>query len=314
MDRAPRRAAAAGAGAMSSDASDDDAAQTHWLHAAMPCRAPLALLRPLPRGGALARRGRRTAIQSITSTPAGRRRGRPHRARASRWPRCPPASRCQSPPRIAIDLPGVGNAIGRSSGRDQPGQPALGQRRAGRRAHAPGAQPASRPPSYRAQLAGQGAAGACSTARSRRAGGRRRPAQPAHFAPAQNAETQRAARHRLPPRRRRRRPRRRRPAEHAGRRRHPPAGPEPGGRVPALDAARRAAPPARRHRLRHAGAAPCRTVAERRPRAHGRRAARRLGAQRLPERQPVRARGAADEGRPEQADAGPGLPGREAVA
>ena len=38
----------------------------------------------------------------------------------------------QTPPRIAIDLPGVTNALGRSVGRGQPGQPALGQRRAGR--------------------------------------------------------------------------------------------------------------------------------------------------------------------------------------
>ena len=38
----------------------------------------------------------------------------------------------QTPPRIAIDLPGVDNAIGKPHGRDQPGQPALGQRRPGR--------------------------------------------------------------------------------------------------------------------------------------------------------------------------------------
>ena len=36
----------------------------------------------------------------------------------------------QAPPRIAIDLPGVANALGKSQRRDQPGQPALGQRRA----------------------------------------------------------------------------------------------------------------------------------------------------------------------------------------
>jgi hypothetical protein len=48
-----------------------------------------------------------------------------------------------------------------------------------------------------------------------------------------------------------------------------------------------------------------------RPRAHGRRAARQLGAQRLPERQPVRARSAPAEARPEQADPGPGLSGEK---
>ena len=68
-------------------------------------------------------------------------------------------------------------------------------------------------------------------------------------------------------------------------------------------AARQPAPPPRRDRLRHAGAEHL-DHPERRPRAHGGRAARRLGAQRLPERQPVRARGAAAEGRPEQAVAG----------
>ena len=35
----------------------------------------------------------------------------------------------QTPPRIAIDLPGVTNAIGQVQRRDQPGQPALGERR-----------------------------------------------------------------------------------------------------------------------------------------------------------------------------------------
>jgi hypothetical protein len=78
-------------------------------------------------------------------------------------------------------------------------------------------------------------------------------------------------------------------------------------------AARAAAPPPGRDRLRHPGAAPS-------PPSRAATACawssspRRLGAQRLPERQPVRAGSAAGEGRPEQADAGPGLPGREAVA
>ena len=216
----------------------------------------------------------------------------------------------QAPPRIAIDLPGVGNAIGRNNGRDQPGQPAFGERGPGRRAHAAGAQPASRPrataPRCRARRCWW-----CWTWPARPWP----PPRPRRPAGALRAGAERrlagAARDRLPPRHRWRRPRRRQPAQHAGRRRHPPAGPEPGGRVPALDAARRPAPAAGRHRLRHAGAHR-RHLPERRPRAHGRRPQRRLGAQRLPERQPVRAGGAAGQGRPEQAHPGPRLPGREA--
>ncbi len=38
----------------------------------------------------------------------------------------------QTPPRIAIDLPGIGSDLGRNSGRDQPGQCAFGQCGAGR--------------------------------------------------------------------------------------------------------------------------------------------------------------------------------------
>jgi hypothetical protein len=34
----------------------------------------------------------------------------------------------QAPPRIAIDLPGVGNALGRNTVESQPGQPAFGGR------------------------------------------------------------------------------------------------------------------------------------------------------------------------------------------
>ncbi len=74
-----------------------------------------------------------------------------------------------------------------------------------------------------------------------------------------------------------------------------------------------AAPAARRDRLRHAGADD-RDLPERRPGAHGGHADRQLGAFGLPERQPVRARGAAGEARSEPADAGPEVFGREAVA
>ena len=47
----------------------------------------------------------------------------------------------QAPPRIAIDLPGVDQRARQVDRRDQPGQPALGQRGPGRRAHAPGPEP-----------------------------------------------------------------------------------------------------------------------------------------------------------------------------
>jgi hypothetical protein len=220
---------------------------------------------------------------------------------ARRWPPCPPASRAGATARG--DRPARRRQrAGSQRGRDQPGQPALGQRGPGRRPHAPGAQPEAGRQLPR-PAAGQGACWSCWSRAAPGSGAQRRPA--GAFAPPQNRGPG-PARHRLPPRCRWRRPRRREPGQHAGRCRHPPAGPEPGGRVPALVAARQPAPPARRHRLRHAGAERVH-LPERRPRAHGRRAARRLGAQRLPERQPVRARGAADEGRPEQADPGPGF-------
>ena len=74
------------------------------------------------------------------------------------------------------------------------------------------------------------------------------------------------------------------------------------------------APPPRRDRLRHAGADCVDDAAAATACAWSIEPQGRLGAQRLPDRQPVRARSAAAQGRPEQADAGRRLHRREAVA
>ena len=190
--------------------------------------------------------------------------------------------------------------------RDQPGQPALGQCGAGRRAHAPRAEPEGGRRAT-APAAGQGAAGRARERGAgvhRRAGPARRRRATVRFAESLNRAQLRAA------------------SDIDFRR-----GQDGAGRV-VVDLpnnqvgvdirqqgqnlvveflrstpAREPAPPARRDRLRHAGADGhdvqsgdrVRMVIE---------PQRRLGAQRLPERQPVRARGPAAEDRPEQADAG----------
>ena len=107
-------------------------------------------------------------------------------------------------------------------------------------ARAPRAQPQTRPTNYRAEL--QGKALVLVLAGSGRDAWRSRPppGEPVRFAEPGTASSSRCG-HRLPPR-----------ADGAGRvvvelrqqpgrRRHPPAGPEPGGRVPALHAARQPA-------------------------------------------------------------------------
>jgi type IV pilus assembly protein PilQ len=88
---------------------------------------------------------------------------------------------------------------------------------------------------YRAQLQGKALLLVLEPPARRRRHGHAEPAPVSHRPEHRGAGP---ARHRLPPRQRRCRPRRRRPAQHPGGRGHPPAGPEPGGRVPALHAAR----------------------------------------------------------------------------
>ena len=197
------------------------------------------------------RPGRRT--RSSRSTARSRRAPRSSAIELSEPLTALPAGfTVQTPPRIAHRPARRRQRARQVDGRHQPGQPALGQRRPVGRPHAPGPEPqaAGRLPR---DDRGQGAARlARRTTRRRRWPARAAQTDALRREPEPHAAV--AARHRLPPRHRRRRPRRRRPAEQPGRRRHPPAGPEPGRRIPALEPARRPAPPARRHRLRHAGA------------------------------------------------------------
>ena len=157
----------------------------------------------------------------------------------------------QAPPRIALDLPGVTNGLGKSTVEINQGNlRSVSIAQAGERTRL--VLNLKAPAGYRAQIDGkvlivslENNAPATLASSS---------GQTTRFAESLNRTPAVAARHRLPARLRRRRPRRRRAAEQPGRRRHPPAGPEPGRRVPALEPARHPAPPARRHRLRHAGA------------------------------------------------------------
>ncbi len=132
---------------------------------------------------------------------------------------------------------------------DQPGQPSLGQCGAGRRPGAPGAEPEiaiQLPHAVAGQCAARGARERGSTAgghrRWRRAGAFCREPEP--FATA-------AQGHRFPARPGRHRPHRCRVAEQPGRGRHPAAGADAGGGVPALQLAREPASTFGRHRLRH---------------------------------------------------------------
>ncbi len=125
----------------------------------------------------------------------------------------------------------------------------------------------------------------------------------------------RAARRRLPARPQRRRPDRRRPVRRVGRHRHPPAGQEPGRRLPEDVGAAQPRAAHRRRRLRHADRVG-RDLPAGRQRADGHRAQGPVGAFGVPDRQPLHPRSEAHPGRPEQADPGLArrLQGREAVA
>ncbi len=118
---------------------------------------------------------------------------------------------------------------------------------------------------------------------------------------------------RLPPRHRRRGPGGGGPFRHHDRHRHPYAGPEHRRRLPEDHPARGAAPAARRGGLRHAGEHRKHLPAGR-ERAHGDRASRPVGAQRLPVGHAVRGRGEARPGRPLAGVAARPLHRREAVA
>ena len=208
----------------------------------------------------------------------------------------------QTPPRIAIDLPGVGNAIGRPSLEINQGnvRSAVIAQSGDRTRLVVNLRQAS---GYKAELQGNALVIVLEppVVAAANSGG-----ETVHFAPSQNAAVA--------------------PLREIDFRRSP----EGAGRVVVglpnnqvgVDIQQQgktlvveflksslpaeSAPAPGRDRLRHAGAVHHRQPAGR-PRAPGRRAARRLGALRLPERQPVRARSARAEDRPEQAHARPRL-------
>ena len=56
-----------------------------------------------------------TAVEVVTGSHAGRRRSRAHRFLASRWRRCRTGFAIQAPARIALDVPGATNGMGRNA-------------------------------------------------------------------------------------------------------------------------------------------------------------------------------------------------------
>ena len=221
-----------------------------WLVGARACWHSHSLRAPRLRPGRRTRSSRSTARSRRALKSSGsscRRRcpplpGRLHRAGAAEnRPRPPRRFQC----------------AGQVQRRDQPGQPALGERRPGGRSHAARAQPevARRLPGADRRQ------GADRHARQRGAAdGRERERRCAADTLRREPEPQPAAsaRHRFPSRRRWFRSRRRRAPEQPGRCRHPPAGPEPGRRVPPFQPAGQPAQAPRRHRFRHTGAGPSR--------------------------------------------------------
>jgi type IV pilus assembly protein PilQ len=177
-------------------------------------------------------------IQAITSTP-GRRRGGAHRAQRA-LSAVPAGFVVQSPARIAIDLPGVGSELQRSAIELNHGNLRSAQRGVQATDRTRVVLNLSSPPAT-GRGAGQFGAGVAGS------GGQR--AQAAAAVPAERAFAESANVEALPLRD----IDFRRGADGTGRvvvdlastpggRRHPPAGPEPGGRVPARPAARGPAP------------------------------------------------------------------------
>ena len=254
---------------------------------------------------------------------AGRKRRRAHRAeraacgRARRFYRADAAARGHRSPG------GLQRARAQQR-RAQFRQRALGQHRPGRRPHPPGLESQAAGQLRRqgrrqdagvdaANLGRLAAVGGVAPDRCRGASAGSGAVGPRAFCRQPKPGAAGAAQRRLPARARRRRACCRRTAEQPGRRRHPSARPDPGGRILEDQPAREPAPPARRDRLRHAGAHRLHR-AKWRQGPHGRRAYGRVGAQRLPDRQPVRPRGAGAKARPQQADPGSGLLRRKTLA
>ncbi len=141
----------------------------------------------------------------------------------------PPASfTVTQPARIALDFPNTANALGRTNAGDQRGRAARDERRAGRRPHADGAQPAQhgdlRDAGRRQQREHRAHAGAALAGAADAAGGtlRRGHAGPEALDP----------RRRLPPRPERRGAGGDRARRRQHRHRHPPAGPAADRRLP----------------------------------------------------------------------------------
>ena len=141
----------------------------------------------------------------------------------------------QAPPRIAIDLPGVTSALGKPMIEINQGNlRSVSVAQSGERTRL--VLNLKQPAGYRAQLDGKVLVvtlenivpATLATSAAPTDDALRREPQPRPAA---------AEGHRLPARRRRRGPRCRRAAEQPGRRRHSPAGREPGRRVPALEPA-----------------------------------------------------------------------------
>jgi type IV pilus assembly protein PilP len=183
--------------------------------------------------------GRRTRS---SRSPARQQAGRGGAHRVSEPLTAVPAGfSIQTPPRIAIDLPGVGNALGRNAVEINQGNlRSVSVAQAGERTRL--VLNLKQAGQLQGPVAGQGLLLVLEPSGRRRcvAAGRCQPSRCTLRPPERRGAG--AARHRLPPRQRRRRARGRQPAEHPGGRRHPPAGQEPGGRVPALVAARQPAP------------------------------------------------------------------------
>ena len=144
MDRAHQRPPASGEGAMNSIWETSMASSG---------ARDLSLSLVAGRSGAV-RPGRRTR----SSRSPARSRPAPRSIRIELSEAARGACRRASPSRrrraSRIDLPGVDQRPRQVDGRDQPGQPALGQRGPGRRAHAPGPEPeGSRPATGRSSTA-----------------------------------------------------------------------------------------------------------------------------------------------------------------
>jgi Tfp pilus assembly protein PilP len=253
-------AAAAGEGAMSQKRNPRRSAS---------CRSGGPVWRPLVFGCSLPLAAwAQNAIQSITSSQqAGTEVVRIEMKEP--LAAVPAGFSIQAPPRIAIDLPGMGNDLGRNSvDINQGNLRSVSVAQAGERTRL--VLNLKQAASYTRQDRGQGAGADPAGGGAAPQVGPAGQAEATQFAPSQNTEAQGLRDIDF-----------RRGADGTGRVvvtcRAPRSAStsasraEPGGRIPALDAARQPAPAAGRVRLRHAGAIRV-DLPERRPRAHGRRA------------------------------------------